>query len=151
MCNKGRLMPADRYGVNKKKTGVLIKASFEQAEQLMIKAALFGELDSCTGVSANIMLGQAIRAGTSFTHVLLDEAAFLQYTREAPEPRTFDKLKRIPKLTEDEIKQILDRKDMQGCSTQDLTVSAVLPPADEQLVTSLITLPDIEINIVDDE
>jgi len=112
---------------NKKKTGVLIKASFEQAEQLMIKAALFGKLDSCTGV--NIMLGHT--SWPRFTHVLLDEAAFLQYTREAPEPRTFDKLKRIPKLTEDEIKQILDRKDMQGCSTQDLTVSAVLPPADE--------------------
>jgi len=151
MCNKGRLMPADRYGVNKKKTGVLIKASFEQAEQLMIKAALFGELDACVGVSSNIMLGQAIQGGTSFTHILLDEEAFHRFTDEAPEPRKFDNLKKIPKLTEDEIKHILDRKDKDGCSTQDLTVSAMLPPVDERLITSEVELPNIEVSIVDDE
>ena len=66
-------MSADRIGVNKKtKTGPLAKASFEQTEDIMLRAALFGEMDPVTGVSANIMTGQPIRGGTTFTQVLLD-------------------------------------------------------------------------------
>lgn len=75
MTRNGRLMSIDRYGINKSDNGPLAKASFEETEKILLKAALFGEVDPITGVSANIMTGQAIRAGTSFTQILLDETA----------------------------------------------------------------------------
>jgi len=67
-------MSADRYGINKVDSGPLAKACFEETEKILLRAALFGELDPVTGVSANIMTGQPIRAGTGFTQILLDEA-----------------------------------------------------------------------------
>jgi DNA-directed RNA polymerase beta' subunit len=75
MTHAGRLMSADRYGINKMDSGPLAKACFEETEKILLKAALFGEMDPITGVSANIMTGQPIRAGTGFTQILLDEAA----------------------------------------------------------------------------
>ena len=75
MTHAGRLMSADRYGINKMDNGPLAKACFEETEKILLRAALFGEMDPITGVSANIMTGQPIRAGTGFTQILLDEAA----------------------------------------------------------------------------
>lgn len=73
MTRAGRLMSVDRYGINKNDIGPLAKASFEETEKILLRAALFGEVDPVTGVSANIMMGQPIRGGTSFSQILLDE------------------------------------------------------------------------------
>jgi DNA-directed RNA polymerase II subunit RPB1 len=73
MTRSGRLMSIDRYGINKNDIGTLAKASFEETEKILLKAALFGEVDPVTGVSANIMMGQPIRGGTAFSQILLDE------------------------------------------------------------------------------
>jgi DNA-directed RNA polymerase II subunit RPB1 len=73
MTRAGRLMSVDRYGINKNDIGPLAKASFEETEKILLRAALFGEVDPVTGVSANIMMGQTIRGGTSFSQILLDE------------------------------------------------------------------------------
>jgi DNA-directed RNA polymerase II subunit RPB1 len=73
MTRFGRLMSIDRYGINKNDIGTLAKASFEETEKILLKAALFGEVDPVTGVSANIMMGQAIRGGTAFSQILLDD------------------------------------------------------------------------------
>ena len=73
MTRAGRLMSVDRYGINKNDIGPLAKASFEETEKILLRAALFGEVDPITGVSANIMMGQPIRGGTSFSQILLDE------------------------------------------------------------------------------
>jgi len=89
MASRGRLMSIDRYGINKNNIGPLAKASFEQTEDIMLRAALYGELDPVTGVSANIMTGQPIRGGTSFSSILLDEDALIKYTMEAPEDERF--------------------------------------------------------------
>jgi DNA-directed RNA polymerase II subunit RPB1 len=75
MTHGGRPMSVDRYGINKMDNGPLAKASFEETEKVLKSAALFGEMDPVTGVSANIMMGQPIRAGTAFTQILLDEVA----------------------------------------------------------------------------
>jgi DNA-directed RNA polymerase beta' subunit len=75
MTHSGRPMSVDRYGINKMDNGPLAKACFEETEKVLKNAALFGEMDPVTGVSANIMMGQPIRAGTAFTQILLDEAA----------------------------------------------------------------------------
>jgi DNA-directed RNA polymerase II subunit RPB1 len=73
MTRSGRLMSIDRYGINKNEIGTLAKASFEETQKILLKAALFGEVDPVTGVSANIMMGQPIRGGTAFSQVLMDD------------------------------------------------------------------------------
>ena len=93
MTRIGRFMSVDRYGINKNDTGPLAKACFEETERILLKAALFGELDPVTGVSANIMTGQTIRGGTAFTQILLDEFAL---------PRLMEGL---PALPEEEVEE----------------------------------------------
>jgi hypothetical protein len=77
-------MSADRYGINKTDSGPLAKACFEETEKILLKAALFGEMDPITGVSANIMTGQPIRAGTGFTQILVDEIALPRLMKDLP-------------------------------------------------------------------
>jgi hypothetical protein len=43
ICSRGRLMSVDRYGINKCDIGPLAKMSFEQTEDIALRAALFGE------------------------------------------------------------------------------------------------------------
>jgi DNA-directed RNA polymerase II subunit RPB1 len=91
MTRAGRLMSVDRYGINKNDIGPLAKASFEETEKILLRAALFGEVDPITGVSANIMMGQPIRGGTSFSQILLDETYLWKIlTSMAEVPKTLD-------------------------------------------------------------
>jgi DNA-directed RNA polymerase beta' subunit len=80
MTRFGRLVSIDRYGINKNDIDTLAKASFEEMEKILLKAALFGKGDPVMGVLTNIMMGQAIRGGT----------AFLQILRERPDAREVD-------------------------------------------------------------
>ena len=84
MTHSGRLISVDRYGINKMDNGPLAKACFEETEKVLKNAALFGEMDPVTGVSANIMMGQTVRAGTAFTQILLDEAALTRLSKDMP-------------------------------------------------------------------
>jgi DNA-directed RNA polymerase subunit A" len=146
MCNRGRMMSADRIGVNKKtKIGPLAKASFEQTEDIMLRAALFGEMDPVTGVSANIMTGQPIRGGTTFTQVLLDETALQEFVASSPEPRKM--AQRAPRLDRDAADQILERDEQPGCRQEDLRIPVALPPMDPHVVIEG-ELPDLEIMLV---
>lgn len=140
ICNRGRLMSADRIGVNKKaKIGPLAKASFEQVEDIMLRAAIFGELDPVTGVSANIMTGQPIRGGTSFSHVLLDESAMSNMITTSPAPKR--KLERVGVMEEQE------EETKTGCRLRDLQIPAPLPT----LIPSETTeTPELEMNFVDE-
>ena len=147
MCNRGRMMSADRYGVNKKKTGPLAKASFEQTEDIMLRAALFGEMDPVTGVSANIMTGQPIRGGTSLSQVLLDEAALLDFITTAPPGRKT--IERAPSLVQLQIEEMLEAKEAPGCRQTDLRIPAALPPHDPMVQVDG-ELPDLEITLVDE-
>ncbi len=91
MTRAGRLMSVDRYGINKNDIGPLAKASFEETEKILLRAALFGEVDPITGVSANIMMGQPIRGGTSFSQILLDEPYLMKILKTLSEvPKTLD-------------------------------------------------------------
>lgn len=145
MCNRGRMMPVDRYGVNKKKTGPLAKASFEQTEVLMLNAAMYGELDPITGVSANIMTGQPIRGGTAFAQILLDERMLVDLLATAPaERRTIES---APAFSQGDITQMLNRSETPGCRTVDL--QAMLPAPIQGLET-VDEMPELEIHMVDD-
>jgi len=147
MTNRGRLMSADRHGTQKKKIGPLAKASFEQAEDIMLRAALFGEMDPVTGVSANIMTGQPIRGGTSFTQVLLDEAALTELVATAPPPRRT--IERAPQLVQEQIDAILEAPDKPGCRQEDIRIPAALPPMDPT-ISLATTLPELEVILVDE-
>ena len=76
MTTKGVLIPIDRNGMKLTDVGPLAKCSFEEADQQLYKAAIFGETDGVTGVSSNIILGQAPPCGTGTVHVKLHEEYF---------------------------------------------------------------------------
>jgi DNA-directed RNA polymerase II subunit RPB1 len=81
----GRLMSIDRYGINKNDIGPLAKMSFEETSKIVLNAALFGEVDAVTGVSANIMTGQPFRGGTAFSQILLDDQMLEHLTKNLEE------------------------------------------------------------------
>ncbi|NDE15531.1 hypothetical protein EBZ80_11435 [bacterium] len=147
MTNRGRLMSADRLGVNKKaKIGPLAKASFEMTGDIMLRAALFGEMDPVSGVAANIMTGQPIRGGTSMTQILLDEMALVALNASAPPPRRT--VERAPQLVQEQIERILDTPEQPGCRQEDIRIPAALPPMDPTVPTT--ELPELEVLLVDE-
>jgi len=78
MTNKGYIMSIDRHGINKSTRGPLAKCSFEETPDIILKAALFAEIDNITGVSANIMLGQEPAIGTGSIDILFDEEKYFE-------------------------------------------------------------------------
>ena len=142
MTRSGRLMSIDRYGINKNDIGTLAKASFEETEKILLKAALFGEVDPVTGVSANIMMGQAIRGGTAFSQILLDDQMLPQLLKEID----MDKHKGI---LEEELEGDLSAMEEYGanitdaCSTGQFQMNMVMPPT-----KAIVDEPDIEIDII---
>jgi DNA-directed RNA polymerase beta' subunit len=140
MTHAGNLMSIDRYGINKMNIGPLAKASFEETGRILLKASLFGELDPVTGVSANIMTGQTIRSGTSFTQILLDEAALMRVMKGLPPAQQIDEeeidLSEIDKLMIGEIDD--------PCARTEFQMNMAMPPEiiyEEE--------PDVEMVIVD--
>ena len=61
-----------RHGINNDNIGPIAKASFEETPEMFLKAARHGELDTCRGVSANVMCGQEGYYGTGAFQVVLD-------------------------------------------------------------------------------
>lgn len=142
MTRFGKLMSIDRYGINKNDIGVLAKASFEETEKILLKAALFGEVDPVTGVSANIMMGQPIRGGTAFSQILMDD----QMMATLLESVDIDKHKGV--LTEEEEGDItmLGESGLQladPCSNTQFQMNMVLPAGN-----TIIEESDIEIDII---
>jgi DNA-directed RNA polymerase II subunit RPB1 len=140
MTRAGRLMSVDRYGINKMDIGPLAKASFEETEKILLRAALFGEMDPVTGISANIMMGQPIRGGTGFFEVLFDESAFMRLQEGMTPLEGFDE--EIEGPTQDEINAELHEED-DMCSTARLRMNVAMPQK-----AVLMDEPDVEITIV---
>jgi DNA-directed RNA polymerase II subunit RPB1 len=127
MCHKGRTMSIDRYGINKNDIGPLAKMSFEQTEDIALRAAIFGERDPVLGISAKVMLGAPIKAGTAFSEILLDEAAAIEFNATAPEQEaaTYETL---APFTNEEIQDALyGADDMGECSATNLRIPISLP------------------------
>jgi len=128
MTRNGRLMTIDRYGINKSDNGPLAKASFEETEKILLKAAIFGEIDPITGVSANIMTGQAIRAGTSFTQLLLDESALERLLQGLPPiEKEAEEEEEGVELTQEMIDAELYEDANDACATTQLRMNLNLP------------------------
>ena len=140
MTRFGRLMSIDRYGINKNDIGTLAKASFEETEKILLKAALFGEVDPVTGVSANIMMGQAIRGGTAFSQILLDDQMLPELLKEIDVEKN--------KL-EDEEEGDLSQLEETGipmsdpCSATQFQMNMVMPQG-----KAIMDEDDIEVNIL---
>ena len=139
MTRAGRLMSVDRYGINKLDIGPLAKASFEETERILLKAAVFGEIDPITGVSANIMTGQPMRGGTTFTDILLDEGAFLSLQKNMPEPPVIEKDEdaRMAMATSEK-----DEDDL--CSPSRLKMNMTLPSKGKLLDEDDIDFAEVE-------
>jgi DNA-directed RNA polymerase beta' subunit len=143
MTRFGKLMSIDRYGINKNDIGTLAKASFEETEKILLKAALFGEMDPVTGVSANIMMGQPIRGGTAFSQILLDDQALTELLKDVE----VDKM--VGVLEEEEAGDLsrLDEsreKMLDPCASVQFQSSIVLPPG-----KTVMDEPDIEIEMLE--
>lgn len=145
MTRFGKLMSIDRYGINKNDIGTLAKASFEETEKILLKAALFGEVDPVTGVSANIMMGQPIRGGTAFSHILMDDTMLTSLL----ESIDVDKYKNV--LEDEEAGDISELGEsglqlLDPCSSTQFQMNMVLPTGN---ITTIIEEPEIEIDIID--
>jgi DNA-directed RNA polymerase II subunit RPB1 len=140
MTRFGKLMSIDRYGINKNDIGTLAKASFEETEKILLKAALFGEVDPVTGVSANIMMGQAIRGGTAFSQILLDDQML---------PQLLADIDLEKHRLEEEDEGDLSRFDETGmqlmdpCSKTQFQMNMILPAAKSSLVELDIELEEL--------
>ena len=143
MTRNGRLMSVDRYGINKNAIGPLAKASFEETEKILLRAALFGEMDPVTGVSSKIMTGQPIRGGTTFTHLLLDEAALLRLQKGLPSKKEAEE-EDVDDLDEEDIARELAGAADDKCNVVRLRMNTILPESDMTLEE-----PDVELNIMD--
>jgi DNA-directed RNA polymerase II subunit RPB1 len=73
MCNKGKIMAANRHGINQSNIGPLAKCSFEETTDQFKSASVFGIKDLIEGVSSNIMVGQIPKCGTGDSEIVLDE------------------------------------------------------------------------------
>ena len=143
MTHGGRLMSADRYGINKRDVEPLAKASFEETEQILLKAALFGEMDPVTGVSANIMTGQPIRAGTTFSQIILDEAALPRLMEGLPAvEEEEDEDEEAP--TQEMIDQEIYGVDNSACAQVQTTMNMILPNTDTRIEEDDVELVAIE-------
>ena len=144
MTRFGRLMSIDRYGINKNDIGTLAKASFEETEKILLKAAIFGDMDPVTGVSANVMMGQPIRGGTAFSQILMDD----QMLSKLLESIDTDKYKGVLEDEQEGDITSLGESSVQladPCSSTQFQMNMVLPSGN-----TAIEEPDIEIDVIDD-
>ena len=140
MTRVGKLLSVDRYGINKQDIGPLAKASFEETEKILLKAALFGEIDPITGVSANIMTGQPIRGGTGFSEILLDENTLLKLQGSLPPLEEEEEEDDDEAPDEEQIEDELYESEADKCATTNLRMNVVMPQE-----TILIEEPDVDI------
>ena len=105
MTNKGYIMSVDRHGINKSNRGPLAKCSFEETPDIILKAALFGEVDHVRGVSSNIMLGQEPLIGTGSIDVMFDEDKYFESILELSQetPTEEDDIPEQPEQSEEPI------------------------------------------------
>lgn len=78
MTYKGHMMPISRHGINRSADyGPIGKCSFEEMTDMLLKSGTFAETDNMQGSSANVMMGQFVKAGTNAFDLMLDEEALM--------------------------------------------------------------------------
>jgi len=143
MTHAGKLMSVDRYGINKSDNGPVAKACFEETEKVLHDAALFGQMDPVTGVSANIMMGQTIRAGTAFTQILIDEAALTKILEDKGLAPMEEGEEDQDAPDQDMIDRELSNAYTSDCDKIYTQMNMVLPSSDEKIEEEEIELVEI--------
>ena len=70
MAFSGKLMPVNRFGINRTDTSVLTKASFEETIDQLASGAIFSSYDNMNSMTSNIFCGQTIPAGTGYNKLV---------------------------------------------------------------------------------
>eukprot|EP00922_Rhytidocystis_sp_ex-Travisia-forbesii_P061301 GHVS01090880.1.p1 GENE.GHVS01090880.1~~GHVS01090880.1.p1 ORF type:complete len:1706 (-),score=216.23 GHVS01090880.1:641-5758(-) len=83
MTQKGHLMAITRHGINRIDRGPLMKCSFEETVEILLDAAMYGEIDHLRGITENIMLGQLAPFGTGDCDILIDADRVKDQTLES--------------------------------------------------------------------
>jgi DNA-directed RNA polymerase beta' subunit len=147
ICSKGRTMSIDRYGINKNDIGPLAKMSFEQTEDIALRAAVFGERDPVLGISAKVMLGAPIKAGTSFSEILFDEVDAIHLSETTPEQRK-PVTSGPQRFTGEELDDALYDTEVEGeCSATNLRIPVSLPAS--SALETVEEMEDVDIAVYD--
>jgi len=125
MTFSGSIMSIDRFGINRSNYGPIAKASFEEMTDQLYRSAIFGEIDECNGVSANVLFGQESNCGTGISDILFDEAKFFANN---------NKVINDVELTDDICDSVLDN---------------FIYNYEEEEDNEEYVLPDINVNLVD--
>ncbi len=72
MTNTGIPTSIDRHALKSIESNPLSRASFEKTTEILLTAAVFGEVDDMSSVSSRIMCGLTINGGTTLCGILLD-------------------------------------------------------------------------------
>jgi DNA-directed RNA polymerase II subunit RPB1 len=90
MCYGGTVISADRHGMKKSNIDPLTKASFEKSVDVLLSAAVFGDVDKMQGVSSRLYIGSVFRGGTGYCELLLDTQAIQnsEYVEKPKDPRS---------------------------------------------------------------
>jgi DNA-directed RNA polymerase II subunit RPB1 len=148
MCHKGRVMSVDRYGINKNDIGPLAKMSFEQTEDIALRSAIFADRDPVLGISANVMLGAPIRAGTAFSQIMYDEVASIKLADSTPAQRVAPPAGPVRYTDEQLDAALYDEEDADdACAPSELRLHVPMPAAPLAAVTEELE-DDVDIAIV---
>ncbi|CAA0840967.1 DNA-directed RNA polymerase II subunit 1 [Striga hermonthica] len=85
MTHGGHLTAITRHGFNRNETGPMMRCSFEETVDILLDAAVYGEMDLLGGVSESIMLGQLAPVGTGSCGLFLNDR-ILERAVEIPLP-----------------------------------------------------------------
>ena len=77
MTQRGIFTSITRHGINRVNSGPLRKCSFEETAEILLEAAFFGEHDTLTGITENIIFGQLAPYGTGSVDLIVDQKALL--------------------------------------------------------------------------
>ena len=72
MTQRGIFTSITRHGINRVNSGPLRKCSFEETTEILLEAAFFGEHDTLTGITENIIFGQLAPYGTGSVDLIVD-------------------------------------------------------------------------------
>ena len=86
MTTQGWLKAISRHGMNKpgSGTGPLVRCSFEETSDVLMDAALFGEIDDSRGVTSSIINGDMARIGSGSFDVLMPDCCLPSQAQAKP-------------------------------------------------------------------
>ena len=113
---QGKLMSISRNGINRVYQSPFRKCSFEETVEILIKAAVFADVDLLKGVTENVMMGQLAHMGTGSFDILMDTYYLLP--KEEDKEKVTAQWKYFPDLdpvleVENNLDDELTRPDMQ--------------------------------------